>query len=356
MKTIDICGDIGYPVDTTQDIDQFRENQLKDIVNCTDKEINVKINSFGGDVNHAIAFRNALTSHSAKIFIEYVGWSASAATIIGTAGHVKAAANIMILPHESRGAVRGVTADIKAYGDWLEKTNDIIADMYVEKTGKSKEEMLAVMAKNNGEGEWLTASEAKELGFIDEVFEPMQAAAIVDVSKYDLPEIPENKLNQINMNIFKKKEEELPLNKIQLGEAEAVYQGDLKAGIKLMPLNAAELEDGEYTLGGKTIIIKSSVVEDVQEPEPEAVAEEMEKKDEEIEALKAQVKSLDEKYNADVEALNEKFSVIENKLAETKSTHVVNTKDEVKETKNELPLALQIKKAVREEIQNKKEE
>lgn len=346
MKTIKIYGTVGFPVDTSQDVDQFRKEEIKNIIEATDKEIHVKINSLGGDVNHAIAVRNALATHKAKVFIEYVGWSASAATIIGTAGKVKAAANIMLLPHEARGAVRGVSSDIKAYGDWLEKTNDIIASMYVEKTGKSKEDVLNIMAKNNGEGEWLTAEEAKELGLIDEVFEPMQAAAIVDVEKHNLPNIPENKLNQINMNIFKKKEE-LPLNKIQLGEVEAVFQGDLKAGLKLMPLNAAELEDGEYTLGDKTLIVKSAVIESVEEPEPEAVAEEMEKKDEEIEALKAEVSGL-----------NEKFEAIQNQLAETKSTHVVNTKDEVKEEKNELPLALQIKKEVKEAVSklNNKEE
>ena len=130
MQTIVISGDIGYPshwqndpgmADNMANVKEEMRKQLKNIAESKEDVIRVEIESYGGDVNHAIAMRNALANSPAKIEIEYTGWSASAATIIGTAGIVKGAENIMLLPHEARGFAMGVKDDIAAYADWLEK-------------------------------------------------------------------------------------------------------------------------------------------------------------------------------------------------------------------------------------------
>lgn len=368
MKTIRIDGVIGFPENykTEEEVKEFRFTQIKDITDTKEDLINVEIDSLGGDVNHAIAVRNALAKHPANVEIEFVGWSASAATIIATAGKVRAAENIMILPHEARGGVKGVKSDIQSYAEWLDKTNNIIAGMYSEKTGAEKTAMLELMSKNNGEGEWLTAQEAKEIGLIDEVYEPMQAAAFVDLSNTDLPQIPQNKLtilNQINMNIFKKKEEEKPINSVLLGEVIAVYEGDLAENTKLIPTNGVELEDGEYILGEKTIIVKSAMVEEVKEEEPvneaDKMAEEIEKKEEEIQNLSKLNTELKAKVEALTNSFDEKtkeFESLKNQMSEIKSTHKTEVKTDISETKQELPLNLQIKKELKEEINKLKTE
>lgn len=372
MKTIVIDGIIGFPKDwdkvknqpnAMEALKDYRVTQIKDIVNFKGKDLDVNISSVGGDVNHAIQIRNALSNNQAKIKTEYTGWSASAATIIGSVGTVSAAENIMILPHEARGAAVGVQENIEAYGKMLDKTNDIIAQMYSDKTGKDKDEMRALMALNNGEGEWLTANEAGEYGLIDNVYKPMAIAASFSPEAIGLPGIPEEKLsilNVINMGIFKKKEEKLPLNKIQLGEVELVYEGDLKANTELMPLNAAELENGEYTLGDKTLVVKDLMVEEIVEEEPEAVIEaakeEVEVKNQEIEALQESNTNLTTK----LEDLEAKYETLTAQFGEIKSTHKTPEKSEVPEQKNDLPLNLQIKKTVKEKIDslpiNNKEE
>jgi len=362
MKTIEIKGTIGFPENykTEEEVKDFRNNQLKDITESKDKIINVKIDSLGGDVNHAISVRNALANNPANIEIEFIGWSASAATIIATAGKVTAAENIMILPHEARGGVKGVKSDIQSYAEWLDKTNSIIAGMYSEKTGAQKTEMLEMMSKNNGEGEWLTAQEAKEIGLIDEVYEPMQAAANVELG--ELPGIPEDKLtiiNQINMNIFKKKEEGKPVNSILLGEVIAVYEGDLAKNTKLIPTNGAVLENGEYTLGEKVLVVKDMEIEEVKEEVPEN-NEEMEKKEEEIENLTNANKELEAKLESLTNSVETKEKEVEQltaSLAEVKSTHKTPVKTDVTEVKAELPMNIQVKKMVQEELKklNKEE-
>ena len=47
----------------------------------------------------------------------------------------------------------------------LRNANNTIANAYRHKTGKTQEELLALMDNET----WMTAQKAKELGFIDEI-------------------------------------------------------------------------------------------------------------------------------------------------------------------------------------------
>lgn len=365
MKIIVISGIIGIPAEWQNDPDmadhianrkEEMRKELKAITETKQKEIYVEIESPGGDVNHAIAMRNALANSPAKVIVEYTGWSASAATIIATGGDVvKSAENVMILPHEARGVAFGVKDDIEAYAVWLEKTNNIIAEMYAKKSGKSKEEMLEVMAKNNGEGEWLTATEAMELGLIDEVYEPMAVAASFSPEYIGLPSIPKEKLsilNQINMGIFSKKEEKKPVfNSIELGDGvTAVYENELIEGSELQALNGAELADDTYQYGDKKLVIENSVVKEIQEPKAEEVVSE---KNEQIEVLESLNTELSAKVEAQAEQMNTlqaSFDELKETLKGVKSTHQTDEKNKVNEIENELPLNLQIKKEIQAEV------
>jgi len=177
-----------------------------------------------------------------------------------------------------------------------------------------------------------------------------------------LPGIPEDKLtiiNQINMNIFKKKEEGKPVNSILLGEVIAVYEGDLAKNTKLIPTNGAVLENGEYTLGEKVLVVKDMEIEEVKEEVPEN-NEEMEKKEEEIENLTNANKELEAKLESLTNSVETKEKEVEQltaSLAEVKSTHKTPVKTDVTEVKAELPMNIQVKKMVQEELKklNKEE-
>ena len=155
-------------------------HEIKTIINLKVAEVDVEINSYGGDVNHGIAMYEALVQCGAKVNVRIHGFTASIATVIAMAAKIEnrtASINSQGLVHESRTGDYGVAATLRATADWLVKINNQIAEIYVKSTTMAKEAVVELMSRNNGEGEWLTAMEMKEYGLISDTFEPMTAAA-----------------------------------------------------------------------------------------------------------------------------------------------------------------------------------
>lgn len=154
--------------------------EIKNLKNLKVTDIDVHINSYGGDVNHGIAMYEALLQSGATVNVKIFGFTASIATVIAMAAPLErrtASINAMGLIHEARGGQSGTAANIMAYANWLIKVNGQIADIYEKSTTMKKEDVVELMSRVNGEGEWLTATEMKEKGLISDTFEPMEAAA-----------------------------------------------------------------------------------------------------------------------------------------------------------------------------------
>ena len=198
---IDIEGTIGGDLFEDGATKEDVKKQLKDIAQSRASHIIVNINSYGGDVNHGISIHDLLAEHKAKVTTVIHGHTASAATIISQAGDIrKMSDNALFLVHRASTFAIGNSSDIKTALSDLEKCDETIANIYAKRTGKTIEEALEIMDRFDGRGEWLTASEAKELGFVDEVFEPMKAVASVDpndLKKLGLPILPENKIKDM---------------------------------------------------------------------------------------------------------------------------------------------------------------
>lgn len=198
---IDIEGTIGG--DWWSDDPEYSKNtkekmkaELKRISNLKAETIIVNINSYGGDVNHGLSIHDLLSEHKAKIITKINGMTASAATIISMAGDERLISdNSLFLAHRASTFGWGNINDINSLANDLNKVDDRIINIYTKVTGKTKEEMQEVMNRNNGYGEWITPEEAKELGFVTEIFEPRKMAAQFSndiLSRFHLPEIPEN--------------------------------------------------------------------------------------------------------------------------------------------------------------------
>lgn len=174
---------------------------IKEVANSAASNIIVNINSYGGDVNDGISIHDMLAEHKAKITTVIHGHTASAATIISQAGNTrKMSSNALFLIHPASTVAMGNSADIQAALSDLAKVDETIAGIYAKRTGQSHEEVAAIMNRFDGRGEWLTAQEAKDLGFIDEIFEPMKAVASAEpkiLSQFGLPQLPTNKINDM---------------------------------------------------------------------------------------------------------------------------------------------------------------
>lgn len=130
-------------------------------------EITVRINSPGGVVTEAIAIRTALMKHPATKRIDIEGCCDSAATLIAClpGATVRMAKGGEFMIHRCSGGAYG-NADkfLSAYNSAMQTDKDM-ADIYAERTGKTKDECLALMKAET----WYGAEEAKEAGFVDEI-------------------------------------------------------------------------------------------------------------------------------------------------------------------------------------------
>ena len=151
------------------------------------EDLEVEINSGGGSVFAGSEIYTALKSYKGNVTVKIVGLAASAASVIAMAGNkVMMSPTAQMMIHNVSSCAAGDYREMEHTAEILKNANDTIANAYRIKTGKTQEELLALMDKET----WMTAQKAKELGFIDEVmFEDIQFAASTSYSGLLPPEV-----------------------------------------------------------------------------------------------------------------------------------------------------------------------
>lgn len=128
--------------------------------------IKLRVNSPGGDVIDGFAIYNLLSEHPARVEADVDALAASMASVIlMAADEIRVTSNALVMIHEPWGVAFGGSDDMRATAGLLDKMRDSIADAYAARTGQPKSKVLQMMADET----WLTAAEAKELGFADKV-------------------------------------------------------------------------------------------------------------------------------------------------------------------------------------------
>lgn len=176
---IDIEGTIG--VDRADDAQRrgvasyeaFSE-ALEQIKNLAVEHITVNIRSTGGSVADALLIYDTLCATDAQITTRCHGYTASAATIIAQAaseGCREIMSNALYLIHRSVSATEGNAVELQQSIDLLSKTDERLAEIYAQRSGRTSEEITALMNENGGNGRWLTPAEALEAGLVDQIVE-----------------------------------------------------------------------------------------------------------------------------------------------------------------------------------------
>lgn len=142
------------------------------------KHVNVRIASLGGSVFHALDIRQQFIDHG-DVTAYLFGPVASSATIVAMGAKKVAMSNCaLFLIHKVSNWVDNwgyFNADqiaelIKELEKNIEDNNkydEVLVALYTQKTGKSAQEIKELLSQSK----WLTAKEAKEWGFIDEIIE-----------------------------------------------------------------------------------------------------------------------------------------------------------------------------------------
>ncbi len=180
VTTIDIEGTIGVPEEWQFEepagriatYDKFQK-ALAAISRIRGGEVVVNIRSTGGDVGDALLIYDALTTlKDAAITTRCYGYVASAATIIAQAageGRREISANSLYLIHNVVASCEGNARDFHQNVELLTKTDERIAAIYAERSGRELGEFALLMAENNGSGRWLSPEETLDAGLADRI-------------------------------------------------------------------------------------------------------------------------------------------------------------------------------------------
>ena len=127
----------------------------------------VNINSGGGSVMAGQEIYSLLHGRQ-DVEIHIQSLAGSAASVIAMANTCKMSPVATIMIHNvSMSGASGDYHDMQKNAEILKTMNSALAEAYVAKTGKTKDEILKMMDKET----WITAGQALEMGFVDEVEE-----------------------------------------------------------------------------------------------------------------------------------------------------------------------------------------
>lgn len=157
--------------------------------------LDIEINSPGGYVNAGTEIYTMLLTHKGEVNITIGSQAASIASVIAMAGKrvaISPAGKMMI--HNVSGQGGGDYRDMADYSDFLFKNNEMLANTYVLKTGKPKQELLDMM---NAET-WMNADEALENGFVDEILTAQTTEPDLGlVAGYNLKILTPERINEV---------------------------------------------------------------------------------------------------------------------------------------------------------------
>lgn len=145
-----------------------------ELMNCTG-DIEVQINSPGGDVVAAAQIYNMLMDFKGNVTVKIDGIAASAASVIAMAGTtVKMSPVSLMMIHNPLTVAIGDSEEMQKAIDMLSEVKQSIINAYEIKTGMSRLKISNLMDAET----WMNAYKAVELGFADEIM-------YVDNNTYD---------------------------------------------------------------------------------------------------------------------------------------------------------------------------
>ena len=133
-----------------------------------DKDINLYINSPGGDITSLFAIYDTMQYIKPDVSTICMGQAASAAAVLvlaGTKGKRYALPHSRILLHQPHGGAQGQAVDIEIQAKEITRYRKLLEELIAEHTGQTLEKV----AKDTDRDYILTADEAVAYGVVDEV-------------------------------------------------------------------------------------------------------------------------------------------------------------------------------------------
>jgi ATP-dependent Clp protease protease subunit len=166
------------------------KNQLK-----TDEPIELRIDSTGGDLFAGLNIYNMLQGRDVSVFID--GVAGSVASIIALSGKDKpqmASTSSFAIHNAHADNIKGNQHDVQKVANSLAKYSEIVANVYVAKTGLKIEEVQSLMDSESV----FNSDEAIDKGFAGDVYNNIKVFAKIDQIDMTILEKVQNALKPKN--------------------------------------------------------------------------------------------------------------------------------------------------------------
>lgn len=266
--TVELYGDIGASWFGDGWTYERFSNEVK---NLPVSQLTIKVKSNGGDVFEAFAIHDAIKALPARVTVDIVGASASAATIIAAAGdRVRISENSRYLVHNAQTWSAGNKEALQKDVEMLESIDAQIVNTYIKRTGKSKEQLEALMLQEK----WMTAQEALEWGFVDEIIKEKKVTNLIkdqmtEEEKMEMEALKaENEALKAKLAEYEQAEAEKQEKEMEEEINAAIEAGKIKADAKKTWIALAKIDRSSVKAAIETlpVIARSPIMDEPVTP------------------------------------------------------------------------------------------
>ena len=358
MRTILVFNEIGGMGTTS-------EMFARELEFANGEDIEVRINSVGGEVQEGITIYNLLKSYAGNVKVIVDGWAASIASIIALGGdELVMNEGSFIMIHNPWGGMMGEAKDLRQEADLLDLMTNELVNIYVQATGLDEGDIRQMMDEET----WLNPTDAIEKGFANSVATFNKVAACVSKdqkTKYFYKNAP--------MELSEMNQKEVIHNEV--AEAELEVQEEALVEEEIEQDQEVEFEDLEVVAAAEEALLEEDLEEELAAIEEEEIEEESEyftleemelyaaEKLEEEFIRQAEIKALAFKGQEDLveELIKEKSTIVDaqkriiqnaKELQLTANREEVEKGDILKKLNSNAPKALDLKESEEETIES----
>ena len=358
MRTILVFNEIGGMGTTS-------EMFARELEFANGEDIEVRINSVGGEIREGITIYNLLKSYAGNVKVIVDGCAASIASIIALGGdELVMNEGSFIMIHNPWTGMMGEAKDLRQEADLLDLMTNELVNIYVQATGLDEGEIRQMMDEET----WLNPTDAIEKGFANSVATFNKVAACVSKdqkTKYFYKNAP--------MELSEMNQKEVIHNEV--AEAELEVQEEALVEEEIEQDQEVEFEDLEIIAEAEEALLEEDLEEELAAIEEEEIEEESEyftleemelyaaEKLEEEFFRQAEIKALAFKGQEDLveELIKEKSTIVDaqkriiqnaKELQLTANREEVEKGDILKKLNSNAPKALDLKESEEETIES----